>query len=73
MALGNMRSLGARSLDVTCKKCGYRTEVNLEAFPDDVTVPSLGPRMRCTKCGCLGAMVRPDWTRLRGMPRALQR
>jgi hypothetical protein len=41
--------------------------------PDEPTGPmtlgnmrSLGPRIRCTKCGQLGATVRPDWTRLRG-------
>jgi hypothetical protein len=27
----------------------------------DVPVPSFGPRMRCTKCGHLGATARPNW------------
>jgi hypothetical protein len=27
----------------------------------DVTVPSLGPKMVCTKCGTIGADVRPNW------------
>jgi hypothetical protein len=30
---------------------------------------SFGPRMRCTKCGHLGADVRADWSQLRGVPR----
>jgi hypothetical protein len=68
MTLGNMRSLGPRSLDVTCKACGYHTVVNVDAYPDDAPVPSFGPRMRCSRCGHLGANVRPDWTQLRGAP-----
>jgi hypothetical protein len=42
---------------------------NVDAYPDDATVPSFGPRMRCSKCGHLGAYARPDWRQLRGVPR----
>src|SRR5258706_1843948 len=55
MTLGNMRRNGVRGLDVTCSACGYHTEVNVDRWPDDTPVPSFGPRMRCTKCGKLGA------------------
>jgi hypothetical protein len=30
-------------------------------LPGDLTVPSLGPKMACTKCGMIGADVRPNW------------
>jgi hypothetical protein len=30
-------------------------------WPDDVPVPSFGSRMVCTKCGTVGADVRPNW------------
>jgi len=55
MTLGNMRQNGVRGLFVTCSACGYHAEVNADPWPDDVPVPSFGPRMRCTKCGHLGA------------------
>jgi hypothetical protein len=45
MTLGNMRP----------------TEFNVDAHPDDVPVPSFGPRMRCSKCGKLGATAIPNW------------
>ena len=61
MTLGNMRQNGVRGLDVTCLHCGYHTAVNVDCWSDDVTVPSFGPRMRCTKCGHLGATTIPNW------------
>src|SRR5260370_33469054 len=61
MTLGNMRRNGVRGLDVTCLHCGYRTEVNMDAYPDDVMEPSFGPRMRGSQCGHLGADARPNW------------
>jgi hypothetical protein len=30
-------------------------------WPDDATVPSFGPRRRCSRCGKLGAMAVPNW------------
>jgi hypothetical protein len=61
MTLSNMRQNGVRGLDVTCRTCGHHTDINVDDWPDDATVPSFGPRMRCTKCGHLGADARPNW------------
>jgi ribosomal protein L37E len=69
MTLGNMRALGPHSLDVECRACGHHTSVDVDDWPDETPVPSFGSRMRCRKCGHLGASVRLDWTQLRGVPR----
>jgi hypothetical protein len=73
MSLGNMRSLGPRSLYVICNACGHHMTFNVDEWPDELLVPSFGQHIECTKCGHLGASVRPDWTRLRGVPAETRR
>jgi hypothetical protein len=38
---------------------GHRLTVNVDHLPGHLTVPSFGPRMVYTKCGTIGADVRP--------------
>jgi hypothetical protein len=73
MTLGNMRRLGMRSLDVTCKACGHHATFNVDAWPDEVLVISFGRRIRCIKCGHLDANVMPDWHQLQRIPRMPRR
>ena len=61
MTLGNMRSLGVYGLLVSCLTCRHESRFNVEAYPDRVTVPSFGRMMVCSKCGSIGADVRPNW------------
>jgi hypothetical protein len=61
MDLANMRQNGVRSLAVQCRGCRHEVIMNVDHLPGDVTVPSLGPKMVCTKCGTIGADVRPNW------------
>jgi hypothetical protein len=61
MTLANMRHHGVRSLTVTCEVCHHGAVVNVDAFDDATAVPSFGPRMVCTRCGIIGADVRPNW------------
>lgn len=63
MTLGNMRVNGVHSLAVWCgrRECHHEAVVDVSTFPDERTVPSFGPRMRCERCGHLGAQVRPNW------------
>jgi hypothetical protein len=61
MDLANMRQNGVRSLAMQCHQCLHEVIMNVDHLPGDVTVPSLGPKMVCTKCGTIGADVRPNW------------
>jgi hypothetical protein len=61
MDLANMRQNGVRSLAVQCHQCLHEVIMNVDHLPGDVTVSSLGPKMVCTKCGTIGADVRPNW------------
>ena len=58
-----MRVNGVRSLLVRCSNatCRHEKVLNVDAYGDDVSVPSLGPRMRCERCGQRGADVMPNW------------
>jgi hypothetical protein len=68
MTLGNMRENGVRSLDIMYHQCRHETIMNVDHMPGDLTVPSFGPRMVCTKCGTIGADVRPADRALAAFP-----
>lgn len=63
IALGNMRANGVRTIAASCsaRDCHGAGVVEVERLGDDVPVPSLGARMRCSRCGNLGADARPNW------------
>ena len=62
--VGNMRANGVRTLAAWCAGigCGHHSVVDVERYGDDVPVPWFGPRMRCERCGHLGADARPNWS-----------
>ena len=66
MTLGDMRQHGVRRLSVHCESfyCLHSSIIAVENFPDNVLVPSLGPRMACTQCGRIGAHARPYWAEM---------
>ena len=68
MTLDNMRAQGVRSLSVTCWLCHHGAVLAVDRWPDDVPVPSFGPRMVCTGCGIAGADARPNWTERKARP-----
>lgn len=61
MTLANMRSLGVRSIAVSCLICHHAAAIPVDDLPGDVPVPAFGPRMVCTRCGIIGADARPNW------------
>jgi hypothetical protein len=59
MTLRNMRENGVRSLAITCGAiwCNHQAVLDVNAFADDITVPTFGPRnglhsVRCHRRGC---------------------
>jgi hypothetical protein len=61
MTLGNIRQTGVQSLAVHSDLCHHEAVLEVEAWPDYVLVPAFRRRMVCTKCGIIGADVRPNW------------
>ena len=50
MDLENMRSIGIRSLALSCG-CGRNAEVNVDRFPGHYEVPMMKRLFRCEQCG----------------------
>jgi hypothetical protein len=44
MSLANMRQLGVRSLVVSCWQCHHEAILSADPWPDDIPVPTFGPR-----------------------------
>ena len=59
---------GVRSLSVSCWFCHHGGVLAVDRWPDDVPVPSFGPRLVCTGCGIVGADARPNWTERPSLP-----
>jgi hypothetical protein len=62
--LAHYRSHNVRSLRVYCGntyRCWHSAIICADFLGDEVVLKSLEPRMVCTKCGLIGADVRPDW------------
>jgi hypothetical protein len=63
MTLGNMRQNGVRRLRAYCYApgCHHEANIDVESWPDDMEIPSIGPRLRCQQCGARSAEARPNW------------
>jgi hypothetical protein len=64
MTLRNMRSLGVREVYLDCE-CGRTASVVVDFLSDDVYVPEIRHRYRCSECGSRPRMSRPDWKNYR--------
>ena len=74
MSLGGMRAHGVRSVWASCTTigCGHEACMNVDALPDDLPVPDVALRLRCSKCGRRSVVTRPDWSESRSQPTASQ-
>ena len=64
VTLGDIRKFGCRKLLVYCAnapQCSHGVKIDADQWPDEFPIKSLEPRMVCTRCGFIGADVRPDW------------
>jgi hypothetical protein len=64
VTLGHIRGHGCGDLLVYCNSinCSHDVTLNADHLPDDTPIRPLGLGMVCTKCGHVGADVRPDWS-----------
>jgi hypothetical protein len=62
MTLGNMRASGVRTIAAYCqsRSCHHSAVIDVSDLSNDVEVPAIGSRLRCTACGRLGAESRPN-------------
>ena len=64
VTMGHIREHGCRDLLVSCVSpwCNHSARLTADWLADDTAVRALCPRMVCTRCGLIGADVRPDWS-----------
>jgi hypothetical protein len=65
VTLGDLRAHGVRRLLIYCSEglyCCHSATIDAERWPDETAVRDLCPKAVCTKCGMIGADVRPDWS-----------
>ncbi|PVE24915.1 hypothetical protein DC522_08320 [Microvirga sp. KLBC 81] len=62
MDLASMREYGARSVEATCQTlgCGQEAIVNMDGRPDEISVPDIGLKLKCSRCGSRDIKIIPD-------------
>jgi hypothetical protein len=61
MTLANMRQHGVRSVDAICRSCGHEAVVNVDSLADELPVPDVGLKLKCSQCGGKQIETRPNW------------
>src|ERR1700722_5870817 len=63
VTLGHIRSHGVRRLLIYCSAglyCHHSAVVDADRWPDDTVLLDLDAKAVCTRCGIIGADVRPN-------------
>jgi hypothetical protein len=63
-SLSGIRSQGVRHLLIYCSEglyCHHSAVINADRWPDETVLLDLDRRAVCTRCGMIGADVRPNW------------
>jgi hypothetical protein len=61
MTLANLRQNGVCVVIASCKACGHKGDVNVDALAGTVAVPEAGQQLRCSQCGGKRIETRPAW------------
>jgi hypothetical protein len=64
MTLANMRENGVRDVLAYCEAlgCGHEGRIECDRLPDDLPVPDVSLRLRCSKCRRRQIKTVPDWS-----------
>jgi hypothetical protein len=67
MTLANMRRLSVAPVFAVCEAtgCGHQADLDVSALPDELPVPDVALRLRCSACGRKRIKAVPAW-HLRG-------
>lgn len=65
MTLGNMRSLGVRSIAFWCRACGWSGSTVVDDLPGEMAVPATAVVLACPDCGARDGEVMPEWREYR--------
>jgi hypothetical protein len=62
--MANIREQGINTLWATCQRigCGHEAKIDASGFPDDMPVPDVGLRLRCSQCGGRNVQTMADWS-----------
>jgi hypothetical protein len=66
VTLAHMRDHGVRSVDAYCEArgCGHMAIVLVDDLPDELPVPDVSLRLRCSRCGNRQIHTGPNWAEM---------
>jgi ribosomal protein L44E len=58
--VGSQQALGLTRAEIWCSECHHHAEVSTEGLPDDLAIPDICLRYRCSKCRSKRLLSRPS-------------